>query len=141
MTASLHIVYVALTGVACALLGSPARAIDLTGVWASAPEVCDKVFVSRANKIVFGPKSDIHGSGFIIEGRRIRGRTARCNITRTKENAGIIHMVASCATDVMLSDVQFSLRVGDDNTIDRIFPGLEGIEMPYFRCPKQTGAH
>ena len=121
---------------AVALLGGGAYAVDLSGAWASAPEVCDKVFVTKGNQISFGPKSDIHGSGFIIEGRRIRGRTAKCNLIRTREDKGIVHMVAACATDIMLSNVQFSLRVRDENTVDRIFPGMADMEMPFFRCPK-----
>lgn len=118
------------------VLGCNANATDLTGVWASAPEVCDKVFVTKAGRTSFSPKSDIHGSGFIIDGRRIRGRTARCNIMRMKEEAGVVHMIASCATDVMFSNVQFSLKVRDENTVDRLFPGMEDMEMPFFRCPK-----
>jgi hypothetical protein len=44
-------------------------------------------------------------------------------------------MIAGCATDIMLSTVQFSARVIDDNTITRIFPGIEGMELTYYRCP------
>jgi hypothetical protein len=34
----------------------------------------------------------------------------------------------------MLSDVQFVLRVVDDDTITRVFPGIEGMEVKYHRC-------
>jgi hypothetical protein len=42
--------------------------------------------------------------------------------------------VAACATDIMLSDVQFSLRVINDDKVSRIFPGMEGIELSFDRC-------
>ena len=42
--------------------------------------------------------------------------------------------LAACATDIMLSDVQFVLRVVDDDTITRVFPGIEGMEVKYHRC-------
>jgi hypothetical protein len=43
--------------------------------------------------------------------------------------------MAACATDLMLSDVQFSLKMVNENRVFRIFPGMEGIELSYDRCP------
>jgi len=34
----------------------------------------------------------------------------------------------------MVSNVQFFLKVLDDNTISREFPGMEGMEVKYHRC-------
>ena len=42
--------------------------------------------------------------------------------------------MAACATDIMLSNVQFSLRVVNENKVSRIFPGMEGMELAYDRC-------
>jgi hypothetical protein len=72
---------------------------------------------------------------FIMEGRRIRGRTATCTVTKTSEEKGIVHMIASCATDIMYSNVQFSVKLLGENKISRIFPGIEGMELTYNRCP------
>jgi hypothetical protein len=83
----------------------------------------------------FRRDSDIYGGGFIIDGRRIRGRSGSCTIKSSKEDGSTIHMIAGCATDIMLSTVQFSVRVIDDNTITRVFPGIEGMELTYYRCP------
>ena len=44
------------------------------------------------------------------------------------------HMIAACETDIMLSDIQFSVRVIDGNKIVRIFPNIPGIEHRYERC-------
>jgi hypothetical protein len=37
----------------------------------------------------------------------------------------------------MLSSVQFSLKVLDDNSISRLFPGMPGMEVTYYRCSFQ----
>jgi hypothetical protein len=127
------------TTVLCAatimLLRGSVQAIDLNGVWASDKEVCDKVFNIKGGKISFARNADIHGSGFIIEGQRVRGRTVTCKVLRTKTEQELVHMVASCATDVMLSNVQLSVRVLEQDKVNRVFPGLEDMEMPFYRCP------
>jgi hypothetical protein len=43
-------------------------------------------------------------------------------------------MIAACASDVMLSDAQLSVRVVDHNRVVRIFPGVSDMEMGYERC-------
>jgi hypothetical protein len=129
---------VAQTAIVCAasvFLACSAHAIDLTGVWATDTAACGKVFVTKGNRTSFRQDSDMYGSGFIIEGRRIRGRTANCTVTKTKEDDGVVHMIAACATDIMLSNVQFSVKMLDENKISRIFPGIEGMELMYYRCP------
>jgi hypothetical protein len=35
----------------------------------------------------------------------------------------------------MLSNVQFSIKVVDNKTIKRQFPGMEALELQYSRCP------
>ena len=62
-----------------------AHAIELNGIWASDPALCDKVFIKKGKQVVFSPLSDLYGSGFIIDGNRIRGKVARCTI---KSNTG-----------------------------------------------------
>jgi hypothetical protein len=37
----------------------------------------------------------------------------------------------------MLSSVQFSLKELDANSIVRLFPGIEDMEISYHRCPSQ----
>ena len=34
----------------------------------------------------------------------------------------------------MLQNVQFSMKVVDNNTISRLFPGMDGMEITYYRC-------
>lgn len=118
-----------------ALITVPARAIELTGAWSTDAGQCAKIFKkAKGGELGFGDSSDLYGSGFIIEKDRIRGRTARCTIKSRKEDGAMLHLLARCATDIMLSSVQFSLKVIDDNSISRIFPGMPGMEVTYYRC-------
>jgi len=48
-----------------------------------------------------------------------------------------VNLIAACATDIMLSSVQFSVRELDANNIARLFPGMEDMEIKYHRCPSQ----
>jgi hypothetical protein len=113
-----------------------ARAVELTGAWAPNADKCDKVFVrrGRAKQIGFAEFSGIHGGGFIIEADQVRGKFAKCKIKTRTEEGGSLNLVAACATDIMLSNIQFVLKVVDDDDITRVFPGIEGMEVQYHRC-------
>src|ERR1043166_308472 len=115
--------------------GAPAEAADLTGAWTTDANVCNKVFVKSGARISFAKDAELSGSGLIIEGREIRGPAATCRIKATKEDGDMTHMVAACATDIMLSDVQLSVRSVNANEIFRMFPNMPGMETKYFRCP------
>jgi hypothetical protein len=137
MQISRRLAQTALSCAACVFLDSAALAIDLTGAWATDAGACGKVFATKGKKTAFRADSDMFGSGFIMDGPRIRGRMATCTVTKTKEDGSVLHMLASCATDIMYSNVQFSVKVEDDNKITRIFPGIEGMELTYYRCPSR----
>ncbi len=116
-------------------LGIPAKAFELNGSWATALSACSQVFIKKDGAISFRQDSDQYGGGFIMEGNKIRGQMQTCNINRRKEDGNVIHMVAMCATDIMASNVQFSAKIIDDNTIARIFPGMPEFTLSYSRCP------
>jgi hypothetical protein len=115
----------------------PAGAVDLSGAWASSADECSNVFVrrGRAKQIEFTALSDQHGGGFIVEADRLRGKFARCKIKSRKEDGDTVNIIAGCATDIMLSNVQFSLKMLEPNKISRIFPGIEDMAISYHRCP------
>ena len=79
--------------------------------------------------------SDVYGGGFIVDGDQIIGKFARCRIKARKDSGPDVNLVASCATDMMLSNVQFSLKELDANSVARLFPGMEDMEIRYQRCP------
>jgi hypothetical protein len=107
----------------------------IEGSWVTDVEHCAKVFVRKGGRTVLSEDSDWYGGGFSIEGNRITGKMARCVIKTRKDDGDTVHLLASCATDIMLSSFQFSMRVRDRNSITRIFPGMEGVEINYQRCP------
>jgi hypothetical protein len=116
-------------------LASPAQATDLSGSWATDASSCSKVFVKKGDTISFQQDSDQYGGGFIMEGNKVRGQMQTCTIKARKEDGNVIHMLAACASDIMASNMQFSARIIDDNTIARIFPGMpDELSIKYSRC-------
>ncbi|HZC67734.1 MAG TPA: hypothetical protein VE201_03860 [Nitrospirales bacterium] len=111
-----------------------ARAIDLTGAWATSADECKNVFVRKGKAITFAPMSEVHGGGFIAEPNRLIGRTAKCAIKAKKDDGQTVNIVASCATDIMLSSVQFQLNVVSQDKVRRLFPGMDDMEIFYYRC-------
>jgi len=119
-----------------ASLPSPSIAFDLNGIWATDPALCGKMFEKHGNEVTFTPLSDLYGSGFVVDGTRIQGKMAQCTIQSRKEEADVLRLEASCATAIMQSSMQFSLKVLDQNSISRLFLGMEGMAVTYYRCPQ-----
>jgi hypothetical protein len=114
-----------------------AHAVDLSGAWATDADQCNQVFTrkGRASQIGFTSLSEQHGGGFIVEADRLRGKFASCKIKTRKEDGQNVNIIAGCATDIMLSNVQFNLKVLEPNKISRTFPGMQDMEISYYRCP------
>jgi hypothetical protein len=112
------------------------HAADVNGVWASDVAVCNKVFTKKAGRVSFAKNADIHGSGFILDPASVRGKLANCKIKTRKQEGDLVHLIATCATDVMLSNMELTLKVIDDNKIARVFAGLPELETLYYRCPQ-----
>ena len=117
------------------VMAGRADALDLNGAWASAADQCAKVFTRQGGKLGFTEMSDVYGGGFIIDGDQIIGKFARCRIKARKDDGMNVNLIAACATDIMLSSVQFSLKELDANSVARLFPGIEEMEIRYHRCP------
>jgi hypothetical protein len=116
-------------------MSNPTAAIDLNGAWASSADSCAKVFERKGSQVTFTEMSDVYGGGFIIEGDQITGKFVRCRIKSKKDEGKTINLIAACASDIMLQNVQFSLRELDANRVIRLFPGMEDVEIRYARCP------
>jgi hypothetical protein len=117
-------------------LSQNVSAFDLTGAWATSADQCDKVFArkGRAKQITFTSFSGIHGGGFITEPSRLRTKFKNCSIKSRKDDGQNINIVVNCASGIMLSNVQFFLKIDDDDSITRLFPGTEEMEITYHRC-------
>ena len=120
--------------VVCLLLAAPAFAFELSGAWATDAADCGKIFEKKGGGLTFTESSELYGSGFIVDNNQIRGKAARCTIKTRTEDGTTLHLLASCATDIMLSSVQFSLNVINDDRVSRLFPGMPGMEVTYYRC-------
>jgi len=116
-------------------MSGSATALDLNGAWAGDADNCAKIFERKGSQIAFTEMSDVYGGGFIVEGDQITGKFARCRIKAKKDDGATINLIAACASDIMLQNVQFSLREVDANTVIRMFPGMSGMEIKYARCP------
>ncbi|HTO63454.1 MAG TPA: hypothetical protein VMM15_19600 [Bradyrhizobium sp.] len=111
-----------------------AEAFDLTGAWATQADLCGLVFTKKAGKVAFAEMSDLYGSGFVIDGKNIRGKTAQCTIQSRKDDGDSIELAAACATTIMKQNVRFPLKVLDNDNIVRLFPEIEGMTLRYARC-------
>ena len=117
--------------------GSSVRAADITGAWATDVRACDKIFQKKGNALTLANRSDTLGSGFIIDGTQIRGKTANCKIKSKREDGDVVYLLAACASDIMLSDVEMALKIIDKDRVSRFFPGMPEVSSPdYFRCPR-----
>jgi hypothetical protein len=123
---------------ACALavlLGAThAHAVDINGAWASDASVCSKVFVKKNGKMSISPDTDFYGSGFVIEGKEMRGKIGTCHIKTRKDDGPVVQLLAECSTDVALSTNQFTLKSDGENKLTHVFHGLAGLDVTYYRC-------
>ena len=67
-----------------------ARAIELTGAWASHEDLCNQVFTKKDNRVEYAEFSELFGSGFIVDGDRIRGKAGTCTIKSRKQFSSAI---------------------------------------------------
>ena len=116
------------------LLPTWANAIELSGAWATEADLCSRVFTKKGNQVVFAELSDLFGSGFIIEGNKVRGKSAKCAITSRKQDGDNLELAAACSTSIMHQNVRFNLKVIDDNNLTRLFPDIQGMTLKYTRC-------
>ena len=114
--------------------GQTCLAADIAGVWSDNSQKCNQIFVRSGSSVSFASDSDQHGSGLIVDGNTIKGKMATCRITHRKMDGDTLHLVASCATDIMLDTMQFSVRMIGDNKFVRIYPGVPELEQRYERC-------
>src|SRR5690348_9892404 len=82
-----------------------AHAFELDGSWATDPDQCDRVFTKKGDGVTFSETSDLYGSGFVVDGKKVIGKTARCTINSMKQNGSTVNFLASCATEIMFQNI------------------------------------
>jgi hypothetical protein len=50
-------------------------------------------------------------------------------IKARKEDGQIINIIAGCGSDIILSNVQFELKVVNEDQVLRLFPGMDGNQL------------
>jgi hypothetical protein len=117
-------------------LASEARAQpgSIDGAWSDSVKTCDKVFERKDGRVSIRKDSDAYGNGLIIDGNRIIGKLATCNVKARKQQGDTVHLVTTCATTVAFEHVPITLKVISADKITQIFPGVDGIEVTYERC-------
>lgn len=108
---------------------------DASGLWANQLDACDTIFLRDGKRVSFSPTADFHGSGFVIEGNVIRGKSATCKVRKKARKGDVVTITATCASDVMVGDATFQLNVAEPNSIVKIVPGIPELDTKYFRCP------
>jgi hypothetical protein len=83
----------------------------------------------RSNQVTFSNFSGLYGAGFIAESNRLRGKFDKCTIKSRKDDGQNVNPLVGCASGIMVSNVQFFLKIVDDNRITRMFPGIDGMEI------------
>jgi hypothetical protein len=111
-----------------------ASAFELSGAWASQSDLCNHVFIKKGSEVNFAELSDLYGSGFIIDGNRIRGKAARCTIESKKQDGNSLTISAACATSIMDQNMKFSVNILDDDNLSREFAEIPGMSIKYSRC-------
>ncbi|MEJ2375323.1 MAG: hypothetical protein P8173_18270 [Gammaproteobacteria bacterium] len=121
---------------ACILFSHESYAFDLSGAWTDDVSACAKIFEkNKQGELSIKGGSGIYGDAFIVRRNSIVGSSGTCTIKARKVDGPVTHLVAACAAgNVALSTFQFSYRVKDENTIVRIFPGIEELDVTYNRC-------
>jgi len=117
------------------LMGQASYAFDLSGAWANNASACKKVFGTSGSGVPFlKGDSDLFGGGFIVRGKEIVGKIAKCSIVRKSQDKNVIHLMAACSTDIALANVQLEFKINSDNNITRMYPGMEDLNVDYVRC-------
>ena len=121
--------------IALSLVSGKAFAFDLSGAWASDRSVCSRIFSKKGSAVTFAEMSDLYGSGFIVNGDVIQGKSAKCNIKSRKQNGDSTTLEAICSTTITTDNYQFVYKPVDDNTLDRLLPDMDNVTIRFARCP------
>ena len=126
----------AILGISVFASSESASAFDLTGASAPYVEQCGKVFAQKDERTrslsQISPGS--MAAGLSLSPTACRGKFENCSIKSRKDDGQNVNIVVSCASGIMVSNVQFFLKVIDDDSVTRLFPGIEGMEVTYHRC-------
>ncbi len=124
------------------LLGGTGAAADetvtearLQGAWSIDAGICAQVFTFKDGKPRFLKEDGIIDSGFIVDGKTVRGLMETCRVvgSRAASQSGRT-LTLSCASSVSELSRRETARLADDNTLVVVDPAMPDIPITYYRC-------
>lgn len=118
------------------LLPAASHAADrLQGAWVIDATTCDTVFARRNGKLVV--KRSLEGwSGFIVDGKSVRGANASCTLRSTKHNGDVTTFLLDCSDKIMFGSMSVSARFENDDRFIRFDPNFPEVQTVYNRCSR-----
>jgi hypothetical protein len=107
----------------------------LQGAWSIDAGICAQVFTFKNGKPAFLKEDGIIDSGFIVDGKSVRGLMETCRVvaSRASSQSGRT-LTLSCATSVSDLSRHATTRLTDDNTLVVVDPAMPDIPITYYRC-------
>jgi hypothetical protein len=106
----------------------------IQGAWAAVMTDCSDVFATKGGKLSLMKRQDDALPGFIVDGRKIRGVAAACDIASAKENADGMTLLLSCQSQIMFGSISVSIKLPDPGTLIRVDPNFPEITTKYHKC-------
>lgn len=107
----------------------------LQGAWSIDSGICAQVFTFKDGKPRFLKEEGIIASGFIVDGRNVRGLQESCRVTGSRLAAQAGRTLSlNCLTSVSDMSRSETVRLQDDDTLVVVDPAMPDIPITYYRC-------
>ena len=110
------------------------QAADLNGAWTIDASACGDVFTKENNKLAFKQDADLHAGGIIVQGKQVTGTFQKCTVKSLHDDGSNVRVIASCSDGVAVSDVEFDVKISEENRMTLSSKEPVPVEMPYVRC-------
>jgi hypothetical protein len=79
-------------------------------------------------------RDNMANTGFIVDGKRVEGSNATCNVVSTKESGATLTFALDCQTQIIFDTAIISLRLPGPNKLVRFNPDFPELDYHYQRC-------
>jgi hypothetical protein len=116
-------------------LGANASDIaDVQGAWAITDFNCSDVFVTNNGILALKKRNDDTLPGFIIDGRRVSGIAAACNVAAIKPHPDGMSVLLSCTSQMSVGNLKLTVKMPNANTLIQSDPEFPELTTSYHRC-------
>ena len=106
----------------------------LQGAWVPEGARCEKVFFRQGTSINFFRPGAATREGILVEGKRIGDARNRCSIKKVRPDGDAQALLITCYSGLVVSNLAFTLRFVDDDTIIRTLSDFPEEEVRLRRC-------